>query len=77
MKKITVQLCLLLICFSFVSCKTEANTPPIIPDDVIIPDEEDDKAKLVVGYLTAGDWDFETTFQSVKWEYLTHINVSF
>lgn len=77
MKKITLQLCLLLISFSLFSCNTETNTPPTIPDDVIISDEEGDKAKLVVGYLTAGDWDFGTAFQSVKWEYLTHINVSF
>lgn len=34
-------------------------------------------AKVIIGYLPASDWEFESRFDKISWQYLTHINVSF
>lgn len=33
--------------------------------------------KAVIGYMPLSDWEFETQYPKTKWQYLTHINVSF
>lgn len=47
---------------------------------VKLPDlkEASDKRKaVVIGYIPASDFEFDEKFGSLKWEYLTHINVCF
>lgn len=46
----------------------------LLPD---LLDEPDVKPYVVIGYLPAHDWEFDTQFDNIHWEYLTHINVSF
>lgn len=33
--------------------------------------------KAVIGYMPLSDWEFEEQYARTKWEYFTHINVSF
>lgn len=47
---------------------------------VLLPDlqyEPDVVPRVVIGYLPAGDGDFDSQFDNLHWESLTHINVSF
>ncbi len=32
---------------------------------------------VVIGYLPGSDWEYNAEFKNIRWEYLTHINVSF
>lgn len=32
---------------------------------------------VVIGYLPGSDWEYDAEFKNIRWEYLTHINVSF
>lgn len=42
-------------------------------EEVPVPPQE----KVVIGYVPGSDWEYETEFRNIHWEYLTHINVSF
>lgn len=50
---------------------------------VLLPELQDEiepepiSNKVVIGYLPASDWEYNTQFDHIHWEYLTHINVSF
>ena len=47
---------------------------------VNLPDlsEEPEKgSKVVIGYIIANDWDMNNPSNNIRWEYLTHVNVSF
>ncbi len=35
------------------------------------------KGRVVIGYLPGSDWEYDAEFENIRWEYLTHINVSF
>lgn len=42
-----------------------------------LQEEPDNSSKVVIGYLPAHDYDFDTQFDNIHWEYLTHLNVCF
>ena len=47
---------------------------------LLLPELQEDpetSPKVVIGYLPAQDFEFDTQFDNIHWEYLTHINVSF
>lgn len=48
---------------------------------VELPDLREDPApvqkRVVIGYLPLNDYLFDTEFESLHWEYLTHVNISF
>lgn len=33
--------------------------------------------KVVIGYLPGSDWAYGSRFKNLRWEYLTHVNISF
>lgn len=48
---------------------------------VNLPDLQEDPApvqkKVVIGYLPLSDYYFDTEFENLHWEYITHVNASF
>lgn len=47
---------------------------------LLLPELQDEPvvaSKVVIGYLPAHDWEFDDQFDNIRWEYLTHINISF
>lgn len=40
-------------------------------------DSKKNDSKVVIGYLLVNDWEFESRFDKIQWQYLTHINISF
>ena len=39
--------------------------------------ETEPARKVVIGYLPASDWEYDAEFRNIRWQYLTHLNVSF
>lgn len=56
------------------SSNSNSQEQPALPEPQPQPVET---RKVVIGYLPLDDWEFERSFPSIKWEYLTHINMSF
>ncbi len=40
-------------------------------------DTQDVENGVVIAYMPGSDWEFDAKFKDIKWEYLTHVNVSF
>lgn len=67
---------LLVISILVVSCtaftKESNNNATPIPNA-----QPENRRQVVIGYLPINDWEFESQFASIEWEYLTHINICF
>lgn len=42
-----------------------------------LKEQAEGERAVVIGYLPGSDWEYDAEFKNIRWEYLTHINVSF
>lgn len=46
--------------------------------DLKAEEEPEPEAKhVVIGYIPGADWEYDAEFKNIRWDYLTHVNVSF
>ena len=67
-----VATCIFLTC-----CGSTSNSNIFTEPETPVSPPEVSEQKVVIGYLPLDDWEFESQFSTIKWEYLTHINISF
>lgn len=65
------------ICIFFTCCGSTSNAYGLTEPETPASPPEASQRKVVIGYLPLGDWEFESQFSTIQWEYLTHLNISF